>query len=160
MLQIEGLLRQLHSSGVNFILLGGVAAAAHGSSQVTYDLDVCYERTDENIERLAAALKGLNPKLRGAPENLPFRWDAQTIKAGLNFTLTTQFGDLDFLGEVAGLGGYDQAMEYSETLDLMGMKCRVLTLEGLIKAKEAAGREKDILHLKELKALLEIRDKK
>ena len=75
----------------------------------------------------------------------------------MNFTLSTNLGDLDILGEVSGLGGYAEALQFSEELELYGMRCRVLTLEGLIKTKKAAGRTKDLMLLPELEALIEIR---
>jgi hypothetical protein len=70
--------------------------------RVTTDVDVVYSRNADNVARLAEALKRHHPYLRGAPPGLPFRWDVPTILAGWNFTLTTDLGDIDFLGEVAG----------------------------------------------------------
>ena len=87
---------------VDFILIGGMAGILHGSARVTFDVDLVYLRTPENIERLAGALATQAPKLRDAPANLPFQWDAKTIQSGLNFTLTTNIGDLDLFGEIAG----------------------------------------------------------
>ena len=91
------LLRRLDAHKVRFILIGGVAATVHGSARLTEDLDVLYERTLENIERLTNALAGLEPYLRGAPSGLPFRWNTETVRRGLNLTLTTTIGDLDLL---------------------------------------------------------------
>ncbi len=106
MTDFAGILRVLLESKVDFILVGGVAAVAHGSARATYDVDAVYDRSRENIARLAEALAPLKPYLRGAPPGLPFRWDAETIAHGLNFTLTTLLGDLDLLGEIVGGGGY------------------------------------------------------
>lgn len=80
---IAGLLRLLTASQVEFIIVGGVAATIHGSAHVTYDLDVLYRRTPENIARLASALSSVSPYLRGAPPGLPFHLDAATIQRGL-----------------------------------------------------------------------------
>ncbi len=91
------------------------------------------------------------------PANLPFNLDAAALRAGLNFTLSTDFGDLDLFGDVIGLGRYEEVLTYSEELDLFGIPCRVLILEGLIEAKEACGRAKDLRLLPELKALQQIR---
>ena len=85
--------------------------------------------------------------------------DAETLKAGLNFTLSTDLGDIDLLGEVAGLGMYQAVEENSEEVAVFGIRCRALTLEGLIKAKRASGRPKDLRILPELEALLELRRK-
>jgi hypothetical protein len=86
MTDLRGLLERLVNSGVEFILVGGVAAAVHGSARLTYDLDVVYARGDDNLRRLVDALADLHPYLRGAPPGLPFRWDAETLRRGLNFT--------------------------------------------------------------------------
>lgn len=156
-LKVEDLLKELTKFGVEFIIIGGMAAVAQGSAYLTMDLDLCYSRNKENIEKLANALASFQPSLRGAPANLPFRLDAATIRSGMNFTLSTNFGDLDILGEVTGLSGYAEAVVLSQEMELYGMRCRVLTLEGLIKTKKAAGRPKDLMILPELEALLEIR---
>ena len=153
----EFILRQLANSEVEFVIIGGVAAAAQGSVRPTYDLDLCYRRTPENLERLAGALAPLHPRLREAPEYLPFQWDARTLEGGLNFTLQTDAGAVDLLGEVAGLGSYEQVLASTEEVELYGMSVHVLTLEGLIAAKRAAGRPRDLEHLLELEALLELR---
>jgi hypothetical protein len=133
------------------------AAVLHGSAYVTGDLDVCYSRENENLKKLATALAPFNPSLRGAPKNLPFRLDENTLRSGLNFTLTTDLGDVDILGEVTGLGGYEKLPPFSEEMEVFGVRCKVLTLEGLIKTKKATGRTKDLMLLPELEALLEIR---
>jgi hypothetical protein len=99
------------------------------------------------------------PRLRGAPSNLPFRFDAPTVQRGLTFTLATDIGDLDLLGEVAGLGTYDAVLAESETREVFGKKCMVLSLAGLIKTKQATGRKKDLMVLPELEALSELRKK-
>src|SRR5439155_2175725 len=101
------LLQALVSGGVEFIIIGGVAATAHGSAHVTTDLDIVYRRTPENISRLTTALSPLQPYLRGAPRGLPFHLDAATIGRGLNFTLVTEAGDIDLIGEAAGGGTYE-----------------------------------------------------
>jgi hypothetical protein len=105
------------------------------------------------MERLAKALEPYHPVLRGAPPGLPFRLDAKTIANGLNFTLSTDMGDLDFLGEVSGLGSFQEVLAASDTKDVGGVDCRVLSLEGLIKAKTAAGRPRDAYVLPGLRAL-------
>lgn len=119
------------------------AAVLHGSAYVTADLDICYSRDKENLKKLATALVPFNPALRGAPTDLPFRLDADSLNSGLNFTLTTDLGDLDILGEVTGLGGYPVVLRFSEELEIFGKSCKVLSLEGLITSKRAIRRAKD-----------------
>ena len=155
MIDLELALQELRRAGVEFIVVGGVAAALHGSARVTQDLDVVYSRTPENIARLAAALAPHRPYLRGAPPGLPFRWDAATIRRGLNFTLTTTLGDLDLLGEIVGGGGYADLLPYSQVVTLSGAEYRCLSLAQLIHVKRAAGRPKDLEAIAELEALRE-----
>jgi hypothetical protein len=143
----------LTSAGVEFIVIGGFAATAHGSAHVTVDLDVVYNRTPENMSRLAAALEPLQPYLRGAPRGLPFQFDVDTIKRGLNFTLTTDAGDLDLLGEATGGGTYDALLPRSEVRELLGLECRFVDLDTLIHLKRAAGRPKDLERIAELEIL-------
>lgn len=154
---VEKLLRALDDEGVEFVIIGGAAAVLHGSAYVTADLDVCYSREKENLKKLAAALASFSPSLRGAPEDLPFRFDAETLRSDMNFTLTTALGAVDLLGEVMGLGSYEATLRFSEDMEVFGKPCKVLTLQGLIKSKKAAGRTKDLMLLPELEALLEIR---
>jgi hypothetical protein len=102
MTPFDQLLRPLVEHEVAFIVVGGVAAIAHGSARLTEDVDVVYQRSPENLNRLVSALAPYKPYLRGAPRGLPFVWDSTTLKRGLNFTLTTTLGDLGVLGEIAG----------------------------------------------------------
>jgi predicted nucleotidyltransferase len=159
MIDAETALRVLSQAGVDFIVVGGAAAVSHGSARLTFDLDLVYARTPRNMARLADALAPHSPYLRGAPPGLPFRWDADTIRRGLNFTLTTSFGDLDLLGEIAGGGGYLDLLADSEPASIFGVECRRLGLEKLILVKRAAGRPKDLEVIAELEALKEERDR-
>lgn len=158
MVEIEPLLRTLTDGRIDFIVVGGVAAVAHGSPRLTMDLDVVYSRRPENIDRLVVALSPLKPYLRGAPPGLPFRWDAETVRRGLNFTLTTSLGDFDILGEIAGGGGYDALLPHSARTVVFGVEC--LGLEKLIAVKRAAGRPKDLEAIAELEAIWEERRKR
>lgn len=159
MTDFEGLLKVLRDAEVEFILVGGMAAIAHGAARLTYDLHVVYERSPENLNRLVSALRPLRPRLRGAPADLPFLWDAETLSNGLNFTLTTALGDIDVLGEIAGGGSYRDLKEHTVRVDVEGVACLCLDLEMLIHVKRAAGRRKDIDAVAELQALLEERDR-
>ena len=153
MTDFERLLQALAAGGVEYILVGGLAANAHGAIRTTRDVDIVYARSRANLERLATTLAPLRPYLRGAPPGLPFRLDVPTLESGLNFTLTTDLGELDLLGDVSGGGGYDNLLADSETLDLFGVSCRCLGLDALIRVKRAAGRPKDFEALAELEAL-------
>ena len=100
--EFQKLLPALIKGEVDFVLVGGVAGIVHGSARVTYDVDLVYSRSDENIARLVRVLAPHAPYLRDASEGLPFIWDVKTVRSGLNFTLTTGLGDLDLFGEVIG----------------------------------------------------------
>ena len=153
MTQFGHLLALLSKSGVEFILIGGVAAWAHGSSRATVDLDVVYERSEANLKRIADALASIHPYLRGAPPGLPFRLDLQTLRGGLNFTLTTDLGSLDLLGEIAGGGGYENLLPHSSVMTMLDASCRCLNLDKLIEVKRAAGRPKDFEAVAELEGM-------
>ena len=157
MLQAERLLTALCQANVAFVVIGGMAAVAQGSAYVTADLDICYQRQSNNYQRLSQALQPFQPRLRGAPAALPFVLDAQTLRGGLNFTLTTEGGDLDLRGEVTGLGDYEAVKAHAEAVELYGYRVWVLTLRGLIIPKQAAGRPKDLRLLPELQALQALR---
>jgi hypothetical protein len=135
------------------VLVGGLALVAHGSSRVTVDLDLCYARSPENIERLVRALEPLAPRLRDSPPELPFFWDASTVRTGLNFTLTTAAGDVDLLDEVSGVGAYPDAAAHAVGVELYGHPVAILSLDALEKAKRAAGRAKDLLDLAEIASI-------
>jgi len=124
-----------------------------GSGQVTRDLDICYERTPENMKRLAAALEPYHPNLRGVPPGLPFELDERTLAQGMNFTLQTDFGDIDLLGDLSGVGQFPELARDAVLLELFGMQIRVASLDVLIRSKRAAGRPKDLLSLPELEAI-------
>lgn len=131
------------------------AAVAHGASRLTQDLDIVYDRSAENLDRLVAALAGIGPYLRGAPPGLPFSLDRTTLRRGLNFTLVTSLGDIDLLGEIAGGGSYANLIHNAIELNLFGARCHCLSLAQLIGAKRAAGRPKDLEALAELEAIEE-----
>lgn len=159
MTDYTGILKQLHEAGVEFIVVGGVAAIAQGSARFTKDVDVVYRRSPENIDRLVAALADHNPYPRGAPRGLPFQWDARTISDGLNFTLVTSLGDIDLLGDITGGGSYEQLLPFVEVKQAHGVRVKCLNLEKLIATKRAAGRPRDFEAIAELEALLEERQR-
>jgi predicted nucleotidyltransferase len=151
----QALLRALTDAGVEYILVGGAAAIAHGSARLTQDLDIVYSRTPSNLRHLVKALAPYAPYLRGAPPGLPFQFDVKTLHRGLNFTLTTRIGDIDLLGEITGGGGYEDLLPDTVLLEVFGLNCRGLSLDRLIEVKRAAGRPKDLESIAELEAIRE-----
>lgn len=158
MFDAPAIVRSLTEHHVEFVIIGGLAMIARGSDHLTKDLDICYNRTPDNLAALVAALASLHPYLRGAPPGLPFKVDVPTLQSGLNFTFITDCGPLDLLGEVSGVGDYSQALAQSTEELMFGMKVRVLSIDGLIAAKKAAGRNKDHGHLLELIELKKMSD--
>jgi predicted nucleotidyltransferase len=157
----ERLITLLDQNHVRYVIIGGIAAEIHGAEQKTGDVDICYDRNADNIESLISAIKQLSPRLRGQnlPKDLPFNFDSATIKNGLNFTLSTDAGDLDLLGFVEGLGDFQDAFHASEEITLYGIACRVLNIDALIAVKRKINRPKDravILELEAIKALRKV----
>ncbi len=158
MIDFKRLLSALGNSKVEFVIIGGVAGTLHGSARLTADLDIVYARSKENIRRLVAALAPLHPYLRGAPPGLPFHFDAETVRAGLNFKLITDAGPLDVLGEIAGGFDYEVVRRRSIIVELYKNRCRVIDLDALIETKLAAGRPKDLEVIAELEVIREERE--
>lgn len=148
------ILKVLVTNGVDFVVIGGVAANLHGSARATFDLDLVYSRQRSNLTNLARALRPYHPYLRGAPPGLPFTFDEATLKNGLNFTLDTALGDVDLLGEVVGGGNFEQLLPHTIEVEAFGVSCKCVSLERLIQLKRAAGRPKDLESIAELQVLL------
>lgn len=153
--QFDKLLPLLVNGGVEFILIGGVAGNVLGAARLTFDVDVVYDRSKANLERISRLLQPQSPYLRGAPPGLPFTLDVPTLRNGLNFTLTTKLGDLDLLGEVVGGGNYKALLPHTFVVEAFGVRFRCVDLPTLIRLKRAAGRPKDLESIAELQALLE-----
>lgn len=152
--QFAELITTLADAQVEFVVLGGVAVNAHGHVRGTEDLDICYARGRDNLARLAAALAPFGFWLRGGGRELPFVVDEKTLRSGLNFTLRSdRLGDLDLLGEVAGLGQYEQIAPTAVELILYGRTVRVVSLDQLERSKQAAGRPKDLIDLEAIRAI-------
>jgi len=150
---IEEPLKLLGQYEIECVIIGGVASTLYGSSILTNDLDVCYARNAGNLQRLATALQSVNAKLRNAPRDLAFLLDAETLGRGLNFTFTTEVGSLDLLGEVRGVGFYQDVVTEAITYELFGYSFPVIEINKLILAKRTAGRAKDMIALPELEAI-------
>lgn len=152
-------LRVLVRHDVKFVLIGGFAGAAWGSSAVTFDIDVCYERSTENCERLATALRELNAQLRGAPAGLPFQLDARTLRAGDSFTFDTVHGEFDCLGTPSGTAGYSDLVKNATEFDVADdLLIAVASIDDLIRMKKAAGRPKDLIAIEILNAIKDERE--
>lgn len=147
------LLQRLSEAGLDFVIVGGYAAISHGSSYLTRDVDICARLTEENIAKLRQALAGWNPKHRMTPQKLSFLDFPPEGQPMNNLYLQTDRGVLDVISSVLGVGDFKRLRDQAEELDVDGIRYWVISLEDLITAKEAMGREKDILTAKELRAI-------
>lgn len=155
---LEQIAAVLQEAGVEFIVIGGQAETIHGSARVTFDVDICYRRTRENLQRLATALQSLEPTLRNAPPDLPFQIDAVSLALGENFTFGTKLGDLDLLGYLEPIGGYEQLIDRAERVGAGRFELNVIALDDLIKIKQHLGRPKDRDALLQLLAIRRLRE--
>jgi hypothetical protein len=147
------LLRALVEGGVDFVVIGGIAAVAHGSLQITQDLDVAYAGDADNLERLGRVLVALGATLAGVTDDVPFVPDARTLRHVRVLTLNTPDGALDILAEPDGSGGYARLRANAITATVGGIDVRIAGLEDLIAMKKAAGRPKDQIYVEELEAI-------
>jgi hypothetical protein len=131
--------------------------AVHGSSYATEDFDIAYARGTENIQKLVTALKPLHPRLRvqGQPDGMAFPFDERTIANGGNFTLLTDAGNIDLLARIDGFQNYAEVKASSQPVEAFDCEMAVLSIDGLIRAKRAAARPKDLLAIPELEVLKE-----
>jgi hypothetical protein len=150
------LLRALTDGGVDFVVIGGVAAVLHGSARATFDLDVCFASNPDNLEALGRTLIGLRAQLRGVTEAVPFVPDAAALRRVDVLTLTTTAGDLDVLRAPSGAPRYDVLRGHADRFDVGGFEVRVASVEDLIAMKTAAGRPKDRADVEELEAILRL----
>ena len=155
MKELTRITKRLADFRVEFVIAGGLGTLIHGSAQMTRDVDVACRMDPDNLLRLFEALESFGPVHRMTPQRLPFT-RVQAEQGGLNnLYLSTDWGQLDCLGEIKGIGGYVECFARSETLDLDGCEIRVLTLDALIEAKRAMGRPRDLHAVLELEAIRE-----
>ena len=144
------LLGGLARSGVDFVVIGGVAVVVQASPRFTRDLDICYATDATNLERLGAHLISLDAKLRGIDEDVPFVPDARTLRHTQTLTLSTRDGDLDLLVGPPGSPGYAALRRRADVIDLDGESVRIASLEDLIAMKRAGGRPQDQIDVESL----------
>jgi hypothetical protein len=156
------ILRVLVERDVRFVVIGGIAGALHGSTTLTADVDILYDRSGDNFERLARALAVLRAIRRDLPAGLPAPLDARTLRNGTNFLLTTRYGDLDCVGETpSGRFTYEQLAPTAERMRIgADLEIRVASLDELIRMKRATGRTKDRIELETLSALRDVRERR
>jgi hypothetical protein len=150
---LSELTRRLIAGQVEFVLVGGFAAVAHGVTLVTRDVDICCRFSETNLLRIQKVFADLHPVHRSRPD-LPLALTPEQCARLKHLYLKTDLGIIDCLSEVLGIGGFDEVAKGSVELELPVGKCRVLDIDALIRAKEAMNRDHDritVKHLKEIK---------
>ena len=153
MQNLSQLIERLISAEVEFVLVGGFAAVAHGVTLVTRDIDICCRFTEPNLLRIQKAFADLHPVHRSRPD-MPLELTPQQCASLKNLYLKTDWGIVDCLSEVLGIGGFDEVVKGSVELELPAGKCHVLDIDTLIRAKQAMNRDRDriaVRHLQEIK---------
>ena len=155
-MQQREIFQALTDEGVEYVLIGGLAAVVQGVSLITQDTDICFRQSIDNCERLTRALARLEAEI------YPIRTNFIPITAELLLTyklvlLKTKLGRLDLIAEVPGLGAFEDLADGAATIELGDLTIPVLTLEQLIQAKSALNKPKDREHLDQLLAIRDIR---
>jgi hypothetical protein len=155
----QALLARLKAGGLEFVVIGGVCAVFHGAPLATFDLDICCRFDAPSLRRIETALRDLHPVHRLTPNKLPLELTPELCTSLKNLYLHTDLGKLDCLSEVAGLGDFEAVSRQSVSAQLSFGEHRFLSLDALIVAKTASGREHDLAALKYLHAIRERRDR-
>jgi predicted nucleotidyltransferase len=151
------ILRRLVERGVDFVVIGGIAAVLHGSARNTFDLDICFATDDVNLAALGDVLLALGARLKGVEEEVPFVPDRRTLRQVELLTLVTSLGELDVLARPPGAPAYEELRRRADRYDLGGFNVLVASVDDLIAMKETAGRPKDLLDIEELEAIKRLR---
>ena len=156
-LRADELLQRLVARGVDFVVIGGIAAILHGSSRATFDLDICFATDEPNLRSLGEVLVGLDARLKGVDDAVPFVPDAETLRRVEVLTLETAAGELDVLARPSRAPRYDVLRRRADRYDLGGFSVLVASLDDLIAMKQAANRRKDQADVEELEAIRRLR---
>jgi hypothetical protein len=151
----QALLTRLKGSGLEFVVIGGVCAVYHGAAVATFDLDICCPFGEENMRRIEVAVQDLHPVHRLTAHKLPLETTRSAFASLKNLYLQTDLGKLDCLSEVAGLGKFEAVLAQSTAANFGFGEFRLLSLDALIAAKTAVGREKDLEAVRLLQAIKE-----
>jgi predicted nucleotidyltransferase len=159
-LRADEILRRLVERGVDFVVIGGIAAVLHGSARTTFDLDITFATDDANLVALGDVLTALGARLKGVDDEVPFVADAQTLRRVELLTLVTSLGELDVLSGPPGAQPYGELRRNADRYDLGGFNVSVASIDDLIEMKQAAGRAKDLLDIEELEAIKRLRHRR
>lgn len=147
----------LTAHGVDFVVIGGVAAILHGSGRNTLDLDICFARDEANLTVLGRALVELRATLRRVDDDVPFVPDAATLRRVQTLTMATPAGEFDILAAPDGAPPYERLRRNADRYDLGAFAVLVASIDDLIAMKRAADRPKDRADIGELQAIARLR---
>jgi len=156
--RVEHLLQTLTAHGVDFVVVGGIAATLLGSARDTFDLDICPATDQANLQSLSRALAELEARLRGVQDAVPFVPDDRTLTHVEVLTLETDYGHLDVLMRLTGCPPYERLRKHAQRMDLGSFSVMVASIDDLVAMKEAAGCGKDAIVVDELKAISRLRE--
>jgi hypothetical protein len=135
--------RRLAARGVDFVVIGGIAAVLHGSSRNTFDLDLAFATDGANLDALGDVLRGLGARLRGVDDDVPFAPDGATLRRIEILTLSTTAGDLDLLRRPPGAPSYATLRARADRFDIGDVVVSVAAIDDLIAMKSVSNRPKD-----------------
>ena len=153
----SSILGVLTVAGVDFVVIGGIAAVLHGSARVTQDLDVCFGTSPGNLRALGRALTELEARPSGTEDAIPFVPDERSLRAVDVLRLATRFGRFDVLARPSGAPPFRELRGRAQEFDLGAFVIRVASIDDLIAMKAAAGRPKDLADISELEAIKRLR---
>jgi hypothetical protein len=141
----ERLITTLARHGVQYVLIGALAARLQGFPRLTADADITPSRDPSNLERLVAALRELDARVytETVPGGLPFDWEASALNRGEIWNLITSAGRLDLAFEPSGTAGFDDLVEGALRFEVYGVELHAASLADIIRSKEAADRPQD-----------------
>jgi hypothetical protein len=153
-------LREMHEGGVDFIVVGGLAAVLNGAPINTFDLDIVHSRTPENVSRLLGVLEALDAIYRMQPSRR-LRPNASHLSSPGHHNLLTTCGPLDVLGTIGRGLVYEDLRPHSIEMEIgPGVRVSVLDLQTIVALKEEMGGEKDLAVLPVLRRTLDLKRQK
>jgi hypothetical protein len=160
-MQPTELLSALCAEGVDFVLIGGLAGTIRGTTRVTRDIDIAYGTERRNLERICAVLNRYEPEaiFLGKVQAGNLTLTPELLKRSETLQLSTSLGEVDLLNRVEGFKSYGAIKALTTSYPLPGrdVQVPVLSTEGLLKAKRAMSRPKDLQDIVELEALDQMR---
>jgi hypothetical protein len=153
----RAILQVLTARGIDFVVVGGYAAVAHGSPRITQDLDICYATDKANLEALGAALVDMRARLFGVEDEVPFVPDGRTLAKVELLTLHTELGKLDLMTHPSGAPSYRSLRAKADRYEVGGFLVLVASIPDLIAMKRSAARPKDLADVVELEAIERLR---